>query len=71
VLAVGALSAHLLAIAWTRGFLRNKIPTVSYAPFFSLLCLWFVGVFVQRMKQQRELQREIDELNEVERLSKS
>jgi hypothetical protein len=35
-------------------------------PFFTLLGLWFVGVFVQRMRQQRELQREIDQLNEVE-----
>jgi hypothetical protein len=71
VLAVGALSAHMLAIAWTRGFLRHRIPTVSYAPFFSLLALWFVGVFVQRMRQQRDLQREIDQLNEVQRSSKS
>ena len=65
ILAVGALSAYLLTIAWNRGFLRNTIP------FFTLLGLWFVGVFVIRMRQQRELQREIDQLNEVERSNNS
>jgi Flp pilus assembly protein TadB len=35
-------------------------------PFFALLGLWFVGVFVLRMRHQRELQREIDQLKEVE-----
>jgi hypothetical protein len=61
VLAVGALSVHLLTIASGRGQLRNTVP------FFTLLGLWFVSVFVIRMWKQRELQREIDELTEVER----
>ena len=65
ILAVGALSAYLLTIAWNHGFLRNTVP------FFTLLGLWFFGVFVSRMRQQRELQREIDQLNEVERSKNS
>jgi hypothetical protein len=65
VLAISALSDYLLTIAWNHGawnygFLR------ATAPFFTLLGLWFVGVFVLRMRHQRELQREIDQLNEVE-----
>jgi uncharacterized membrane protein len=39
-------------------------------PFLVLLALWLVGVFVVRMRQQRELQREIEELNDVERENK-
>jgi Flp pilus assembly protein TadB len=61
ILAVGALSTHLLVLASDHGALRNTVP------FFTLLGLWFAGVFVVRMRQQRELQREIDQLNEVER----
>ena len=61
VLAVSALSVHLLAIAWTHGYLRKTVP------FFTLLGVWFVVVFVIRMRQQRNLQREIEQLNEVER----
>jgi uncharacterized membrane protein len=39
-------------------------------PFLVLLALWLVGVFVVRMRQRRELQREIEELNDVERENK-
>jgi hypothetical protein len=61
ILAIGVLSTHLLIFAANRGFLGNTVP------FFTLLGLWFAGVFVLRMRQRRELQREIDQLNEVER----
>jgi hypothetical protein len=43
-----------------RGAFRNMIP------FLTLLALWFVAFFVIRMRQQRELQREIEELNDIE-----
>ena len=36
-------------------------------PFLTLVVIWIVGVFVVRMREQRELQREIDELNNIER----
>ena len=61
ILAVGAWSTFLLTIARNRGFL------VATLPFFTLLCLWFVLFVILRMRQQRELEREIDQLNEVER----
>jgi Flp pilus assembly protein TadB len=60
VLGIGTLSAQMLMIAWRRGAFRNTVP------FFTLLGLWFVGIFVLRVRQQRELKREIDQLNEVE-----
>jgi hypothetical protein len=39
-------------------------------PFLTLLALWLGGFFVIRMRQQRELQREIEELNDIERENK-
>jgi hypothetical protein len=63
ILALGAFCAHMLA--WTHGFAR------STAPFFTLLGLWFILLFFQKMRQQRDLQRELDQLNEVERSNDS
>ena len=63
VLGLGAFCAYLLA--WTHGFGR------STAPFFTLLGLWFVLLFFQKMRQKRDLQREIDQLNDVERSNNS
>jgi hypothetical protein len=62
VLAIGALLLPIVTggIA-ERGAYRNMIP------FLTLLALWLVGFFVVRMRQQRELQREIQELNDIER----
>jgi hypothetical protein len=34
-------------------------------PFLTLLVLWFGAVFVLRVRAQRELQREIEQLNQV------
>lgn len=59
LLALGTFCAYVLT--WTHGFVR------STAPFFTLLGVWFVLLFLQRMRQRRDLQREIDQLNEVER----
>ncbi len=61
-LAIGALLLPIVTggIA-ERGVFRNMIP------FLTLLALWIGGFFVVRMRQQRELQREIDELNDIER----
>ena len=65
VLAIAALLLPIVTggIA-ERGAFRNMIP------FLTLLALWLVGFFVVRMRQQRELQREIEELNDIERENK-
>jgi MFS family permease len=70
VLAIGALSTYLLTLVWNHGAWSHGYLW-STMPFFTLLGLWFIGVFVLRMRHQRELQREIDQLNEVERSCKS
>ena len=36
-------------------------------PFMTLVVVWIAAYFVIRMREQRELQREIDELNDIER----
>ena len=39
-------------------------------PFLTLLALWIGGFFILRIRQQRQLQREIEELNGIERENK-
>jgi len=47
---------------------RTTLPNA--APFLILMTVWFVAVAVIRIRQQRELQREIDDLNEIERANR-
>jgi hypothetical protein len=60
MLAGGTISALFLAIVRPHGFFPQTIP------FITLLGLWFIAASV-RMHQQRDLQRELDELNVLER----
>ncbi len=62
LLAIGALilaSAMVGTRDW--GILPNGLP------FLVLVGFWIVGYFTIRWRQQRELQREMDDLNEIER----
>ncbi|HLN01824.1 MAG TPA: hypothetical protein VK335_21220 [Bryobacteraceae bacterium] len=62
ILAVGALVVPQLAIGFRAGgMLANSIP------FLTLFALWVIGVFVIRSWKWRTMQREIDELNDIER----
>ena len=62
ILAVGALVVPELANGFRAGgMLANSIP------FFSLFALWIIGVFVIRRLRWKKLQREIDELNNIEK----
>jgi hypothetical protein len=58
-----AIGTFILALAMAAGrkFLLNAIP------FMTLVVLWIAAYFVIRARQQRGLQREIDELNGIER----
>jgi hypothetical protein len=49
-----------------RGMLLRE-ALLKMIPFLTLIVIWIAAVCVIRMRQQRELQREIDELNEIER----
>ena len=59
VFAIGAL---ILAIG-----IGNRDLFRKMAPFTALVVVWIAGVFVVRMRGQRELQREIEELNKIEK----
>ena len=60
VLAIGTFILALAIVAGRKVFL-NAIP------FMTLVVLWIAAYFVIRVRQQRGLQREIDELNGIER----
>ncbi len=59
-----AISTFILALAMAgtkdRGIFPNGIP------FLILVVVWIVAYFVIRLQEQRALQRELDELNEVQ-----
>jgi hypothetical protein len=52
-----------------RGMLLRE-ALLNMTPFLTLIVIWIAAVFVIRMRQQRELQREIDELREIEKVNK-
>lgn len=56
-----ALGAFCLTFARNRALLPNALP------FMSLVVIWIAAFFVLRMRIQKELQREIDELNKIEK----
>jgi hypothetical protein len=57
-----AVATFILALAMIST--RTIIP--SALPFLIVLVVWIVAFFVIRLRQQRELQREIDELKDIE-----
>ncbi len=61
LLAIGALILALAMVGTKdRGMLPNGLP------FIILVFVWIVAYLAIRMREQRELQREIDELNDIE-----
>jgi len=65
ILAMGTFIAALAKLAEGRGMFPNALP------FLTLVVIWIGAYFVIRVREQRELQREIDELHEIEREDKS
>ena len=69
------LGPVLLAIAtWillsVRVGILDRTTLPKAAPFLTLMAVWLAAVVVIRMRQQRELQREIDDLDEIERANR-
>jgi hypothetical protein len=62
LLAIGTFLVALARVS-DRAIFPNAMP------FMTLVVVWIAAYFVIRMREQRELQREIDELNEIERQS--
>ncbi len=69
VLALTTFIALLLSFGIRNRGMPLKGTLLNMVPFLSLLVIWAVGVFVIRMRDRRELQREINELNDAERES--
>jgi hypothetical protein len=70
-----SLGPVLLAIAaWillsVRMGILDRTTLPKAAPFLTLMAVWLAAVVVLRMRQQRELQREIDDLDEIERANR-
>ncbi len=62
MLAIGTFVAALAMVSTrARGIYPNGLP------FLILIVVWIVSWFVIRYREQRELQREIDELNGIQR----
>jgi hypothetical protein len=60
-MAIGTIMLCLVAVAGEEVFSKGL-------PFLTLVVVWIAAYFfVVRVRQQRELQREIDELNTIER----
>jgi hypothetical protein len=60
-----ALATFILALAMIAGKDRGLLP--NGLPFLILVMAWICGYFVMRVREKRQLQRELDELNEIER----
>ena len=69
VFAVATLIVLILTLGTESG-MRLQQALLKMTPFLTLLAIWFVGFFVIRMRQQRDLQREIDELNSIEKANR-
>ncbi len=62
VLAIGALVVPQMGSGFGSGGTIAKM-----SPFLTLFALWIIGVFVIRRMRSKQLQREIEELNDIER----
>ena len=60
-----AIGGLILALAIVGNRERGLFP--NGFPFLALVVVWIFGYFVMRMREQRELKREIDELNNLEK----
>ena len=66
VFAVGILVVLLVSLGASHRGMTSREALLNMSPFLTLVAVWLAAVFAIRMRQQRELQREIDELNAME-----
>ena len=69
VFAIAILVMLILSLGIGSG-MSPKGTLLKMTPFLTVLVIWLMGVFVIRMRQQRELRREIDQLNDIEKENK-
>jgi hypothetical protein len=67
-----SVGPFFVLIAGLTGFLvvEQRSATARMAPFLTLLVVWVVAFFAIRKKRRKELRREMDDLNAIERESR-
>lgn len=60
-----AIGTFILALAMIGTKDRGLFP--NGLPFLAFVVVWILGYFVMRAREQRELKRELDELNDLEK----
>lgn len=70
VFAIATLIVLILSLGIGNRGMLLKEALLKMSPFLILMVTWIARVFVIMIRQQRELQREIDELNEIERANR-
>jgi hypothetical protein len=70
VLAIATLILSIVKMGIRNRGMLLKGALLNMIPFLALVVIWIVSVFVIRMRDQRELHREIDELNDIERANR-
>jgi hypothetical protein len=66
VFAIATLVVLILSLGVGSGMLLRE-TLLRISPFLTLMVIWIVSFFIIRMRQQRELQREIEELDDIQR----
>jgi hypothetical protein len=70
IFAVAIFVVLIASLGMGNGRMLLKEALLNMTPFLTLIVVWVVAVFVIRTRQARELQREIEELNEIERVNR-
>lgn len=60
-----AIGTFIFALATIAGKEKGIFP--NGLPFLALVVVWIIGYFIIRLREQRELNREIDELDDIQR----
>ena len=63
----GLLALGVLIFSTVKAGILDRGTFPKAMPFLTLVVVWIVGYFVMRMREQRDLRREIAELNDIER----
>lgn len=70
VFAIATLIVLILSLAIGNREMPLKGALLKMTPFLTMVVVWIAGVFIIRMRERRKLQREIEELNEIEKANR-
>jgi hypothetical protein len=70
VFGIGSFIVLIVSLGMKDRGMPAEGALLNMVPFLALVVIWIVSVFVVRMRDRRELQREIDQLKDVERANR-